>query len=68
MDDQPRRTYQFRLIDLFVAVTTFAVVFDEIRRWGIDGFYDRLAAALLIAGGCVTAMEWHYAIKKNLGW
>src|SRR5262245_8060649 len=68
MNDQSRRTYQFRLIELFVAVTTFAAVFAAIRLWGIHGFYDRLAAGLFIAGGCINVMEWHYAIKKNLGW
>jgi hypothetical protein len=67
MVEQPRRTFQFRLIELFVAVSTMAIVFAAIRLWGINGFYDKFAAGLFIAGGCITVMEWHFAIKKNLG-
>jgi hypothetical protein len=34
--------FQFRLVELFVAVTAFAVCFAMTGWWGVEGFKERL--------------------------
>jgi hypothetical protein len=62
-----RRPVQFRLWELFVAVTVFAVCLAMIGWWGVEGFKERLGAALSVAAVCAGIMEIHYQIGENLG-
>jgi hypothetical protein len=66
--DPAPRPFQFSLVELFVAVTVFAVCFAMISWWGIAGFKERLGAALSVASFVATIMHYHAAIKENLGW
>ena len=65
--EKPQRPFQFRLWELFVAVTAFAVCLAMIGCWGAIGFRERLWAALSVASVCAGMMEIHYQIKENLG-
>ncbi len=67
-DSQRWQRFQFRLSELFICVTVFAVVFAMIKRWGINGFEERLEVALVVAVIPATVMEIHLRIKENLGW
>jgi hypothetical protein len=62
-----KRPFQFRLLELFVVITTFAVCFGMVGGWGIQGFFDRLQVAMFVAGLALTVMELHSMIKENLG-
>ena len=65
--DTSKRPVQFRLWELFVAVTVFAVCFAMVGWWGALGFRERLWAALSVAAVCAGIMEIHYQVRKNLG-
>jgi hypothetical protein len=65
--DAPKRPVQFRLVELLVAVTVFAVCFAMIGWWGVEGFKERLGAAISVAAVCAGFMEIHYQIRENLG-
>ena len=62
------RPIQFSLIELFVAVTVFAVCFAMISWWGFAGFKERVGAAISVACFVAAIMHYHAAIKENLGW
>jgi len=65
--DNGRRSWQFRLSELFVFITVAAVVFAMIGRWGWTGTIERLEAAMFVGGVCAAAMEIHHRIKETLG-
>jgi len=68
-DDEPQRgKFQFRLIELFVWTTAAAIVFAAVRRFGLQGLFDRLDAPMLVAGLAVFGWEFHGWIRANLGW
>lgn len=62
-----KRPFQFRLVELFVAVTAFALCFAMIGWWDVEGFKEWLWAAFSVASVCAGIMEIHYRIKDNLG-
>jgi hypothetical protein len=64
---KPRRPIQFQQWELLVAVTVLAVCLAMIGWWGVEGFMERLWAALSVAGVCAGIMETHYQIGENLG-
>jgi len=68
MEVRKRRSLQFRLSQLFVAVTAFAVVFAVGRAWGLAGIVGTFQAALFVGGACALVAECHEAIKEHLGW
>jgi len=59
---------QFSLLELFLAVTVFAICFAMISWWGFAGFQERVAAALSVASLVSAIAHYHQAIKENLGW
>jgi hypothetical protein len=66
-DNHWQKQFQFRLSELFVFITSAAVVFAMIGRWGVGGTVDRIEAAFFVGSLFVFIMEIHYRIKANLG-
>ena len=68
MGNGKRWNYQFRLVELFAAVTVFAIAFAIVRSFGFAGLLGAAQIGLYVAGACILVMECHDAIKQHLGW
>jgi hypothetical protein len=62
-DRKSQRRHQFRLLDLFICTTVFAISFAMIHWWGFNGFVAFSIAALYVLA---TIMGLDRSIKRNI--